>query len=60
MYIAVSLLHTVAVDTKLYPGVLREIRRAFFNLNLVSLIPEASNGTKYSRMDQVKFMEDSL
>ena len=44
MYIAVPpLLHSVAVNLKLYPGIITELRGALFSLNLVSLTPKISN-----------------
>ena len=54
------LLDSVAVDSKLYPRIKTKLRGALFNLNLISLTPKISNETKYSRMDQVKFVKDSL
>ena len=44
MYIAVPpLLLSVAVNSKLYPGIITELRGAVFSLNLVSLTPKISN-----------------
>ena len=44
MHIAVpTLLHSVVVNSKLYPGILTELRGALFSLNLVSLTPKISN-----------------
>ena len=44
MYIAVlPPLHSVAVNSKLYPGIITELRGALFILNLVSLTPEISS-----------------
>ena len=44
MYIAVTpLLHSVAVNLKLYPGNITELRGALFNLSLVSRTPKISN-----------------
>ena len=44
MYIAVPLLlHSVAVNSKLYPGIITELRGALFSRNLVSLTPKISN-----------------
>ena len=44
MYIAVPLLlHSAAVNLKLYPGITTELRGALFSLNLVSLTPKISN-----------------
>ena len=44
MYIAVPpLLHSVAVNSKLYPGNITELREALFDLNLVSLTPKITN-----------------
>ena len=44
MYIPVPpLLHLVALNSKLYPGIILESRGALFSLNIVSLTPKISN-----------------
>ena len=49
MYVAVPpLLHSVAVDSKLYPGILTELRGALISLSLVSLTLKPSNVKLYS------------
>ena len=55
-YIAASpLLHSVAVNSKLYPGITTELRGALFNLNLVLLTPKISNVKLCSEIRAVTF-----
>ena len=50
-YIAVPpLLHSVAVNSNLYPGIITELRGALFSLNLVSLTPKRSNANLHSEI----------
>ena len=44
MYTAVPpLLHSVAANSKFYPGIITELKGGFSNLNLVSFTPKISN-----------------